>query len=63
MKTYYITGLTGFLGTNLLLELEKDDRFQIITLVLPFEMDSECLKKPYVPLGERLERRSKRRPT
>ena len=48
MKTYYITGLTGFLGTNLLLELEKDDSFQIITLVLPFEMDSECLKKPYV---------------
>lgn len=48
MITYYITGLTGFLGNNLLLELEKTNDFKIIAFVLPNEIDFECLKKPYI---------------
>lgn len=48
MITYFITGLTGFLGTNLLLELEKSKDIRIVTLVLPSEMDSDCLKHPFV---------------
>ena len=48
MTTYFITGLTGFLGSNLLLELEKTDNYRIIAFVFPNEIDLKCLKKPYI---------------
>ena len=37
MKTYFITGISGFLGRNIVLELLKKDGIRIVGLVLPNE--------------------------
>lgn len=50
MITYYITGLTGFVGKNVLLQLEKTSDFHIVTLVLPHEKEVEFINKPYITI-------------
>ena len=41
MKSYYITGISGFLGRNLTIELLKQQNVEIIGFVLPSDKDLE----------------------
>lgn len=50
MKTLFITGISGFLGNNLLNELGDD--MDIIALVLPYEKDKPFLKRKNITLIE-----------
>lgn len=50
MKTYYITGLAGFVGNNLLKELEKEKDIRVVALVLPSEMNVSFVNKSFITL-------------
>ncbi len=41
MKTYFITGISGFLGRNITIELLKQENVQIVGFVLPHEKNLE----------------------
>ena len=45
MKTYYITGISGFLGRNLTIELLKEKDVSIIGFVLPNEKNLDFYKQ------------------
>ena len=45
MKSYYITGISGFLGRNLTIELLKQQDVEIIGFVLPSDKDLEFYKQ------------------
>lgn len=50
--TYYITGIAGFVGVNLINELDKEKDIKVIGFVLPSEKDFSFLKKDYITLVE-----------
>ena len=45
MKTYYITGISGFLGRNITIELLKEKDISIVGFVLPNEKNLEFYKQ------------------
>ena len=45
MKTYYITGISGFLGRNITIELLKEKDISIVGFVLPNEKNMEFYKQ------------------
>ena len=50
MKTYYITGIAGFVGRNILLLLEKEKDINIVGFVLEKEKDLSFFKEDNISL-------------